>query len=104
MSDRAGRPGLLAGGTRLLAASPNPFNPITRIEFELAAAGRVEIAIYDVSGRLVRTLLDEHRRAGGHSVTWDGRDGAGSAVASGIYFYSLNAGTFSQTKKLILMK
>jgi hypothetical protein len=80
---------------------PNPFNPETVIEFTLrgadASRGRVPVTlrVYDVAGRLVRTLVDEERSAGVlHAVSWDGRDHAARRVASGVYFYRLNAGEY----------
>ena len=86
------------------AAAPNPFNPSTRIVFELAAAGPVRVRILDVQGRVVRTLLDARRDAGPGGVTWDGRDDAGLAVASGVYFYRVDAGAEARTGKLALVK
>ena len=83
---------------------PNPFNPTTRIAFGLSAPGHVSLRIYDVAGRLVRALANDDRRAGRYDVSWDGRDSNGRAVASGIYFYRLNAGAFESTKKMILVR
>ena len=83
---------------------PNPFNPTTTIAFSIAARGHVELNVYDVGGRLVRTLANEVRPAGAHRVTWDGRDANGEPVASGVYFCRLNAGVFSQTKKMVMLK
>jgi flagellar hook assembly protein FlgD len=60
--------------------------------------------VYDVGGRLVRELAKEVRAAGAHTVTWDARDSNGEPVASGVYFYRLTAGDFSQTKKMVLLK
>jgi FlgD Ig-like domain len=83
---------------------PNPFNPQTTIAFSLVARGRVSLAIYDVSGRIVRTLANETRAAGAYELTWDGLDDDGQAVASGVYFYRLVAPDFTQTKKMVLLK
>jgi hypothetical protein len=83
---------------------PNPFNPTTTISFSQKARGHVQLNVYDVAGRLVRELTNETRTAGAHTVTWDGRDGKGSAVASGVYFYRLTSPGFSQTKKMVLLK
>ncbi len=83
---------------------PNPFNPGTTIEFQTNQAGRVAIRIYDVHGRLVRALLDEHKPAGEFSVPWNGRDDAGQRVASGIYVYRLTAGNFTEAKKMVLLQ
>ncbi len=71
---------------------PNPFNPVTRIDFAVDQESPVYLAIYDVSGKLVRTLINRRMRSGSHEAEWDGRDNGGRAVASGIYFYRLMAG------------
>ena len=83
---------------------PNPFNPQTTIAFSIAQRANVYLAVYDVSGALVRTLANEDRPAGAYELKWDGRDDKGRAVASGVYFYKLNAGSFTQTKKMVLLK
>jgi predicted lipoprotein with Yx(FWY)xxD motif len=88
----------------LLQNFPNPFNPVTRIRFGLMEPARVSLRIYDTSGRLVRTLVDGHRDMGHHAEEWDGRDAGGRAVASGVYFYKLEAGAFEETKKMILLR
>jgi hypothetical protein len=90
--------------TRLAQNFPNPFNPTTRIEFDLAAPGLVRLRIYDAAGRLVRSLVDESMPAGRYVRLWDGRDARGSAVASGIYFYRLDAGAYTQTRKMVLLR
>jgi hypothetical protein len=90
---------------RLLQNYPNPFNPVTTIPFSLKEPGYVSIHIYDVSGRLVRTLLCEVRDAGMHTdVTWDGRSDTGDPVASGIYLYKLVTGDFSTARKMVIIK
>jgi hypothetical protein len=83
---------------------PNPFNPQTTISFSIAQRGNVRLNVYDVNGALVRTLANETRAAGAYDVTWDGRDDRGRAVASGVYFYKLTAGSFTQTRKMVLLK
>jgi hypothetical protein len=83
---------------------PNPFNPTTRIAFGLAAPANVSLRIYDAAGRLVRVLAEGARPAGNYSELWDGRDARGAAVASGIYFYRLTAGAFSETRKMALLR
>jgi hypothetical protein len=83
---------------------PNPFNPMTRVEFGLVAPGRVSLRIYDAAGRLVRVLAEGDRPAGRYAELWDGRDASGRAVASGVYFYRLDAGAFTQTRKMILLR
>jgi len=90
--------------TSLAPASPNPFNPRTTIRFALAAAGAVELGIYDLQGRLVRQLLSEAREAGAHDVVWQGDDERGAAVPSGTYFCRLQAGGRELTRKLVLLR
>jgi subtilisin family serine protease len=84
--------------------SPNPFNPSTAIAFEVPAAGRAALRVYSVRGNLVRTLVDEKLAAGGYRVRWDGRDDHGRAAASGVYFYKLEDGERSLTRKMSLLK
>jgi hypothetical protein len=89
----------------LRANVPNPFNPITTIDYDVRRGGAdVSITIYDVSGRLVRTLVRDHRAAGHYRTQWDGRDEAGRPVASGVYFYRMQAADFSETRKMVLLK
>jgi hypothetical protein len=84
---------------------PNPFNPQTTIAFSVKERGRVRIDVFNVSGQLVKTLLDETRAAGSYTdVRWDGTDADNAAVASGVYFYRLTTGGFSQTRKMVLLK
>jgi hypothetical protein len=95
----------VAAGWRLLPNVPNPFNPETVIRYEVPdAGGRVTLRVYDVEGRLVGTLADRYERGGIRQVTWDGRDNDGRPVASGLYFYRLEAPGFSQTRKMLLLK
>jgi hypothetical protein len=89
---------------RLAQNRPNPFNPVTTISYEIATAGRVSIRVYDVTGRLVRVLLDDVRSAGPHAVEWDGRDERGRPTASGVYFYKLTTKDFTKTRKMVLLK
>ncbi|HXV12764.1 MAG TPA: PKD domain-containing protein [Candidatus Krumholzibacteria bacterium] len=92
---------------RLYQNHPNPFNPQTSIRFDVPAeAGRVPVtlAIYSVRGERIRTLLHEERAPGIYSVTWDGRDQNGVAVGSGVYFYSLRAGDFTSSRRMVLLK
>jgi hypothetical protein len=85
-------------------ASPNPFNPATTIAFSVPEACRVDLEVFDLSGRLVRTLISEERRAGEQRVSWNGIDQAGLPVASGVYFYRLRAGGRALSKKMVLLK
>ncbi len=83
---------------------PNPFNRTTKIQFTLAKADFVILDIYDLLGRKVRTLVSEHLSSGYKSMLWDGKNDSGSDVASGIYFYRIKVGGFSEIKKLVLLK
>jgi hypothetical protein len=83
---------------------PNPFNPSTTLRFGLRESAHVTLRIYDAAGRLVRTLVDDHRPAGLYDKAWDGRDAAGRASASGVYFCKLVAGRFEETRKIVLLK
>ncbi len=83
---------------------PNPFNPVTSIRFGLKEPSYVSLRIYDAAGRLVRILVDGRRDGGNYREVWDGEDNAGRAVASGVYFYGLKAGTFEETRKMVLLR
>jgi len=78
---------------------PNPFNPITTIEYELETKSDVQIYIYDISGRKVKTLVDQNQNSGKHSVTLDASD-----LASGVYIYKLKAGSFERSHKMLLVR
>ena len=90
--------------TALTRLHPNPFNPQVAIAFDLAADLPVELAVYDLQGRRVRTLVREARPAGRHEVTWTGRDDHGTQVASGVYLVRLAAGGLHAIRKVVLVK
>jgi len=90
--------------TELSQNTPNPFNPTTTIRFSLPARERVGLAVYSANGMLVRMLVDDVRARGTYDITWDGRDSAGNPVSSGVYFYRLMAGKFSESRKMVLLK
>ncbi len=90
--------------TQLLQNQPNPFNPTTRIDFTLEHAGPVAVRIYDPAGKLVRTVFSGEKAAGLNSVTWDGKNDQGRQAGTGLYLYRLAAGTFTQTRKMMLLK
>ena len=95
--------------TELLANYPNPFNPETWIPYRLAEDAVVTLTIYDLSGQPVRTLDVGHRIAAAYenrskAIYWDGRNGLGERVASGVYYYHLSAGDFSATRKMLIVK
>ncbi len=95
----------LPGAVPALAQNvPNPFNPQTSISFNLPADGPVRLTVYDVSGKRVRTLVDEPREAGLHQVTWQGDDDGGRQVASGVYLYRLDAGAVHEVRRMTLVR
>ena len=83
---------------------PNPFNPSTTIRYQLPELATVRLEIYDVLGQKVRTLVAGEQAAGHYKVAWDSRDKRGLSVAAGVYFYRLEAGEFTHTRKLLLLK
>jgi hypothetical protein len=83
---------------------PNPFNPTTRIRFAVPEPGRVRLSVYDTEGRMVRALLDAELPAGRHVTEWEGHDASGQRVASGVYFYRLTAGKFTDTRRMVMLK
>lgn len=85
-------------------AYPNPFNTSTQIRFRIPEAGNVTLKIYNSVGKQVKTLVDGNMNEGFHQVTWDATDNSGSKMSSGIYFYRLTAGTFTQMNKIMLSK
>lgn len=94
-------PGLV---TRLNANYPNPFNPTTRISFDLAQPGKAALSVYNIKGQLVKTLANGEFASGKHTVVWDGRDTKNRPVASGVYFYRLETKGYIKTNKMLLMK
>ena len=83
---------------------PNPFNPETTIRFEVPQAGPVSLSIFNVTGQLIRELTDGQRQAGSYEIRWNGRNGDGHPVPSGIYFCRMKAGEFTEVKKMALIK
>ena len=83
---------------------PNPFNPITTLRYELPENGLVNITIYDMVGRQVKTLVNQRQDAGYRSVVWDATNDNGKPVSAGIYLYQIQAGGNMQTKKMVLLK
>jgi hypothetical protein len=90
--------------TRLYPATPNPFNPNTAIRFEVAAAGRVKLDVYDVQGRRVAGLYEGDLEAGPHVMVWNGRGVSGDVLPSGVYVARLAAGGETRTQRLVLLK
>lgn len=83
---------------------PNPFSGTTMIEYAVPVSGRVDLAVYDVTGKLVRTLVNDNQNVNYYRVAWDGRDNAGKLVASGVYFYKLTSGAFDKSMKMMYLK
>ena len=97
------------GKTKLLANYPNPFNPETWIPYQLSKPAEVRVSIYSTDGKLIRTLVLGHLPAGiyhsrSRAAYWDGRNEAGETVASGVYFYTLEVGDFTATRKMLIRK
>ena len=100
---------MIPSETALLANYPNPFNPETWIPYQLAVPAEVALTIFDMNGGMVRRLEVGHQSAGmyqsrGRAAYWDGRNGRGESVASGLYFYTLSAGEFTATRKMLVQK
>ena len=100
---------LIPEETALFANYPNPFNPETWIPYQLAEPADVTLAIYDMNGQLVRRLVVGHQAVGmyqsrSRAVYWDGRNQLGESVASGLYFYTLTAGDFTETRRMLILK
>jgi len=83
---------------------PNPFNPATVISYSLASRANVKIEIINILGQSVRELINKSKAAGDYSVTWDGLDNNGHTVSTGLYFYKIDTGNFTKTKKMLLLK
>ena len=83
---------------------PNPFNPETTINYQLPENSNVELAVYNLKGQKVKTLVNETLESGNHTVIWNGKDDNSKSVSSGIYFYKMKTGNHVETKKMILMK
>ena len=100
---------LIPKETALLRNYPNPFNPETWIPYQLAAPAEVALTIYDMDGQMVRRLAVGHQAAGmyqsrSRAIYWDGRNQFGESVASGLYFYTLTAGDFTATRRMVILK
>ena len=89
---------------RIYNAYPNPFNPITSLRYDLPEEGLVNITIYDMMGRIVKTLVNGSQTAGFKSVQWNATNDRNEPVSAGLYLYTIQAGKFRQTKKMVLLK
>jgi len=83
---------------------PNPFNPTTKINYDIPQTGHVDLKVYNMLGQEIATLVSQNQAAGSYVVDWDGRNGAGVQVPSGIYFYQMKVGNFTQIKRMLLAK
>ena len=83
---------------------PNPFNSLTQIQYSLTSEKNVRLKVCDMLGHVITTLVDQRQLAGNYSVQWDGRDDHGNGVSNGVYIYKLQAGSYAQTRKMILVK
>ena len=83
---------------------PNPFNPVTSLRYDLPEDGLVNITIYDMMGRIVKTLVNGSQTAGFKSVQWDATNDRNEPVSAGLYLYTIQVGEFRQTKKMVLLK
>jgi len=83
---------------------PNPFNPVTTLHYDLPNNSLVKITIYDMMGRIVNNLVSGQQSSGQKSVQWNATNDAGQPVSAGLYLYTIDAGQFRQTKKMVLLK
>ena len=83
---------------------PNPFNPVTTLGYDLPEDGLVNITVHDMLGNVINHLLSEVQNSGYKSIRWDATNNQGQPVSAGVYFYSIEAGKFRHTKKMILLK
>ena len=83
---------------------PNPFNPVTTLRYDLPEDALVNITIYDIMGRIVRTLINSQQNAGFKSIQWNANNDAGSPLSAGLYLYKVETDNFVQTRKMILLK
>ncbi|MCC7431884.1 T9SS type A sorting domain-containing protein, partial [bacterium] len=94
----------VATNFKLAQNYPNPFNPSTKIDFSIPSREKVELEIFNVLGQQVKTLVSKSLPSGNHSILWNGTDKNGNLVSSGIYFYRIKAGDFTQTRKMTFLK
>ena len=88
----------------LLQNYPNPFNPVTTLRYELSQESFVNITIYDMLGNVVKNIVSQNQNPGYKSIQWNATNNLGQPVSTGLYFYTIQAGDFIQTKKVLLLK
>ena len=96
--------GVLPKQYALYPAYPNPFNPTTTLRYELPEDAMVNITIYDMMGRVVKTLVNSKQAAGYKSINWSATSDRNESVSAGLYLYTIEAGAFRQTRKMVLLK
>ncbi|MDO9066896.1 MAG: T9SS type A sorting domain-containing protein, partial [Deltaproteobacteria bacterium] len=89
---------------KLYQNCPNPFSHKTSFNYQIKNQGQVTFKVYNALGQLVNTLVNETKPAGAYQVEWDGKDGCGLKVSSGVYIYRLQTGDFMETKKMVIIK
>ena len=94
----------LPASYRLYQNYPNPFNSSTRISYYLPESTDLTIEVINIHGKVIKTLYDNGQLSGSHSCTWDGTDSHNNPVASGLLFYRISAGNYSETLKMLLLK
>jgi hypothetical protein len=98
------QPNTIPAGFELSQNYPNPFNPVTTLRYNLPVATLVNITVYDMLGREVKTLINQTQDDGYRLIIWDATNDYGKPVSAGIYFYQIQAGEYISTKKMVLLK
>ncbi|SVB14964.1 uncharacterized protein METZ01_LOCUS167818 [marine metagenome] len=88
----------------LLPAVPNPFNPVTEIQFDVPQLGSVQLNVFDLLGRPIKNLVNDFKSPGTYRVIWDAKDNTGHRLSAGMYLYQLRSGNYVQTRKMVLLK
>ena len=83
---------------------PNPFNPVTKLRYDLPQDSHVKVTVYDMLGNVINNLVNDNQNSGYKSIQWNATNNQGQQVSAGVYLYSIEAGDFRQTKKMILLK
>jgi flagellar hook assembly protein FlgD len=90
--------------TSLASAYPNPMNPTATIRYTVGVPGKVTLRVFDVTGRVIKTLVEETKTTGAYAVVWDGTNDRGEKVASGVFFYQFEAPGYQSAKKLVIVQ
>ncbi|MCI0513611.1 T9SS type A sorting domain-containing protein, partial [candidate division KSB1 bacterium] len=90
--------------TELKNNYPNPFNPVTRLQYQLEQAGQVKLVVYNALGHEIKTLVNENQAQGSHAVVWDGTNNRGAFVSSGVYFVRMTYNNYTRIQKMLLVK